>query len=48
MSLYQAEVREAAAEETGLADNSVDWVVINGLLTWHRTRGWFCAKWRGF
>jgi arsenite methyltransferase len=32
LNLHQAEVREAAAEETGLPDAVADWVVINGLL----------------
>ncbi|MDQ6672077.1 MAG: methyltransferase domain-containing protein [Chloroflexota bacterium] len=32
LKLSQAEVREAAAEETCLPDAEVDWVVVNGLL----------------
>jgi arsenite methyltransferase len=39
ISLDQAEVREAPAEQTGLPDSVADWVVINGLLNLSPDKG---------
>jgi arsenite methyltransferase len=44
ISLDQAEVREAPAEQTGLPDSVADWVVINGLLNLSPDKGAVLAE----
>lgn len=47
LELHQVEVRQAGADETGLVDASIDWVVINACSTSHLTRAPFYVRYLG-